>query len=229
MSCMKPLQVDVVTIFPSIFNAFASESILKRAESAGIVNFRCINPRNFTTDKHQTVDDKPYGGGPGMIMKPEPIFAAVESVKDENARVILMTPQGKVFSQKIAQELSKEQHLIFICGHYEGVDERIREHLATDEISIGDYILTNGTLAASVVVDAVVRLLPGALGAGEEATKSESFISGVLEYPQYTRPEIFRGWQVPEVLLSGNHAEIEKWRKAQALKRTKERRPDLLS
>lgn len=221
------LQVDIVTIFPKMLAGFLQESILKRATQKGLVSFRIINLRNFTTDRHKTTDDKPYGGGPGMVMKPEPMFKAVESVRTSNTRVILMCPQGKQFTQSMAADLSKEEHLVFLCGHYEGVDERVRLYLATDEISIGDYILTNGTLAAAVVVDAITRLVPGVLGT-EEATATESFANGMLEYPQYTRPYDFRGMKVPDVLLSGNHAEISKWREEQSVKRTMTKRADLL-
>ena len=225
----EPLAIDVITIFPGMLDGFLGESILKRAAKNGLVQFRTIDLRNFTSDLHRTTDDRTYGGGPGMVMKPEPIFRAVESVVTESSRVILMTPQGRRFDQSIAHNLSVERHLIFICGHYEGVDERVRQKLATDEISIGDYVLTNGVVAAAVVIDAVVRLLPGAIG-GEGATESESFSAdGTLEYPQYTRPADFKGMKVPEVLLSGDHEQIARWRKEQSLQRTKAKRPDLLS
>ena len=222
-----PLKIDVITIFPRMLDGVLGESMLKRAARAGVVEFRVINLRDFAANAHRTTDDRPYGGGPGMIMKPEPIFKAVESVKEARSRVILMTPQGRRFDQKLAQELSAESHLIFVCGHYEGVDERVREALVTDEISIGDYVLTNGAVAAAVVIDAVVRLRPGVLG-GEGATEEESFTRGRLEYPQYTRPAEFRGRKVPEVLISGNHEDIARWREEQSLRRTEERRPDLL-
>lgn len=217
----------MITIFPSMLEGFLGESIIRRAREAGLVQIRLVNLRDFTSDRHRTTDDRPYGGGPGMVMKPEPIFRAVEKVKSPRCRIILMTPQGERFTQQRAVELSRERHLVFICGHYEGVDERVRQALVTDEISIGDYVLTNGVLAAAVVIDAVVRLLPGALGASEGAS-DESFASGLLEYPQYTRPAEFRGMRVPEVLLSGNHEAVERWRREQALKRTAERRPDLI-
>ncbi len=223
----ETLNIDVITIFPQMLSGFLGESMLKRATRAGLVNFRTINLRDFTADVHKTTDDRPFGGGPGMVMKPDPIFKAVESVKTGQARVILMTPQGQPFSQKKAQELARESHLIFVCGHYEGVDERVRQGLVTDEISIGDYILTNGVLPAAVVIDAVVRLRPGVLGA-DDATKEESFSGGRLEYPQYTRPAEFREMKVPEVLISGNHAEINRWREEQSKTRTRERRPDLI-
>lgn len=220
------MRIDVITIFPSIFTGPLDESIIRRARDAGLLDLRIINLRDFTYDKHKTVDDRPFGGGPGMVMKPEPIFEAVESIEGDNKYVILLSASGRLFNQQIASELAQKEHLVLICGGYEGVDERVAEHLADDEISIGDYVLTNGVLPAMVIIDAVTRLLPGALGDNESA-KEESFATGLLEYPQYTRPAEFRGWKVPEVLLSGNHAEIAKWRKEQALKRTMERRPDL--
>lgn len=222
----EPLTIDIITIFPSMLNGFIRESILKRATDSGAVLFNVINLRDFTTDRHKTVDDRPYGGGPGMIMKPEPIFKAVEARKTPAARIILMSPQGRRFDQKLAEELGESSHLIFLCGHYEGVDERVCEALATDEISIGDYILTNGTLAAAVTIDAVVRLLPNVLGA-DNANENESFCNSRLEYPQYTRPKVFRNMKVPDVLLSGNHSEIARWRQEQSERRTAQRRPDL--
>lgn len=223
------LEIDVITIFPGMLNGFLEESMLKRAQAKGLVRMRAINLRDYTTDKHQTTDDRPFGGGPGMVMKAEPLFAAVEAVRRPESRVILMTPQGRTFDQGEAERLARETHLVFVCGHYEGIDERVRTALVTDELSIGDYVLTNGVLPAAVVIDATVRLLPGVLGAGEEATKEESFSSGLLEFPQYTRPPEFRGMRVPEVLLSGNHQEIERWRRAQSERRTLARRPDLLN
>lgn len=222
------MKIDVITIFPAMLDGFLRASMMKRAAEKGAIDLRTINLREFTTDKHQTTDDRPFGGGPGMVMKPEPIFAAVESVRTPESRVILMCPQGRVFRQAVARELSTASHLIFICGHYEGVDERIRESLVTDELSIGDYVLTNGVLPAAVVIDAVVRLLPGVLG-GEGAAEQESFSVSELEYPQYTRPATFRGMAVPEVLLNGNHEEIARWRAEQAAQRTRARRPDLLT
>ena len=221
-----PLQIDIVTIFPRMLDGILGESILKRAQEAGLVQIRCVNLRDFASGAHLTTDDRPYGGGPGMVMKPEPVFKAVESLRRPGSKVILMTPQGAPFKQAVAMALSKEAHLIFICGHYEGVDERIREALADLEISIGDYILTNGVISAAIVVDAVVRLLPGALG-GEGAADDESFTTGLLEYPHYTRPPVFRDMGIPEILTSGNHAEIAKWRLAQSVARTQARRPDL--
>ena len=224
---MAPLRIDVITIFPGMLNGFLEESILKRAALKGAVVFNTVDLRKFTTDRHQTTDDRPYGGGPGMVMKPEPLFKAVESVRSPEARVILMTPQGVRYDQAKAVQLASEKHLIFICGHYEGVDERVRTHLATDEISIGDYVLTNGVLPAAVVIDAVVRLVPGVLG-NSETTCEESFTDGLLEYPQYTRPRMFRGLDVPEILVSGDHVEIGRWRRDQAERRTRDKRPDLL-
>ena len=200
---------------------------MKRAQENGIVDLRIHNLRDWTTDKHHITDDAPFGGGQGMVMKPEPIFAAVEDLRNQASRVVLMSPAGHRFDQRKATQLSQEPHLIIICGHYEGVDHRVIEHLVDLEISIGDYVLTNGAIAAVVLVDAIVRLLPGALG-HEQSAVDDSFDHGLLEAPQYTRPAEFRGWKVPQVLLSGNHAEITKWRKEQALKRTRENRPDLL-
>ena len=221
------MKIDILTLFPEICRAPLSESMMKRAQENGIVDLRIHNLRDWTTDKHHVVDDAPFGGGQGMVMKPEPIFAAVESFRKENSFVILMTPPGKSFTQSLAGNLSKHEHLIVVCGHYEGIDHRVTEHLIDMEISIGDYVLTNGAIAAAVLVDAVVRLLPGVLG-HEQSSADDSFSAGLLEAPQYTRPAEFRGWKVPEVLLSGNHAEIAAWRKEQALRRTRENRPDLL-
>jgi len=223
-----PLHIDIITIFPPMVRGFLDESIMKRAAQQAAVTFRVINLRDFTDDRHQTVDDRPYGGGPGMILKAEPLFKAVESARTPGARVMLMSPQGRPFRQDLAAELAHEQHLIFLCGHYEGVDERVSLGLVTDEISIGDYILTNGTLAATVVIDAGVRLLPNVLGAAD-ATIAESFNDDRLEYPQYTRPEIFRSLRVPDILLTGNHAAIARWRAEQSHRRTVARRPDLLT
>ncbi len=222
------MHIDIITLFPRMFEGVLGESILKRAQQKKLVTFSVINLRDFSTDKHRKVDDRPFGGGPGMVMKAEPIFKAVESLKrrGRKTRVLLMTPQGKKFEAGSARKLAKQEHLIFICGHYEGVDERVRE-LANEEISIGDYILTCGELPAMVVVDAVVRLIPGVLG-DEDSAKWESFHDGLLEYPQYTRPYDFRGMKAPKILLSGNHEAVEQWRRKQALARTKKRRPDLL-
>lgn len=213
-----------------MFDSPFSESIIKRAIDRGLVSIFIHNIRDYTHDKHHTVDDYPYGGGSGMVLKPAPLFEAVESLKEEigdAAPVILLTPQGRLLCHKMAQELSTQPNLILICGHYEGVDERVRKHLVTDEVSIGEYVLTGGELAAMVVVDAVVRLLPGVLSS-EQASKEDSYAQGFLEYPQYTRPQVYRGWKVPSILLSGNHQEIARWRREQAIQRTLERRPDLL-
>jgi len=225
------MRIDVLTIFPEVIQCGVDYSIIKRTREKGLVSVFAHNIRDFAEDKHRTTDEPPYGGGAGMVMKPEPIFRAAEHVKAEywtdQSRIILMSPQGELFTQKKAVELSDCPHMVLICGHYEGVDERVREHLVSDELSIGDYVLTGGELAALVVLDAVMRLIPGALGA-EQSALEESFSEGLLEYPQYTRPADFRGWKIPEVLLSGHHAEIAKWRRLQSLKRTLERRPDLL-
>jgi tRNA (guanine37-N1)-methyltransferase len=225
------MRIDILTLFPSMFEGPLSESIIKRAIDRGLVNILVHNIRDFAHDKHRTADDCPYGGGSGMVMKPEPVFEAVEWAKDkaggDPVPVILLTPQGRTLCHNVALELSRLPGLILVCGHYEGVDERIRRYLVTDEISIGEYVLTGGELAAMVVVDAVVRLLPGVLGS-EESTRDDSYADGLLEYPQYTRPQVYRGWEVPAVLLSGNHAEIARWRGEQAIRRTLERRPDLL-
>lgn len=222
-----PVRIDVITIFPGMLKGFLDESMLKRAVSSGLVEFRAVNLRDFTHDVHRTTDDRPFGGGPGMVMKPEPIFEAVESVRSPGARVILTTPQGRKFDHGCAKELAGAGHLVFVCGHYEGVDERVREELVTDEISIGDYVLTNGVVAAAVIIDAAVRLMPGVVG-GEGAVEDDSFSNGLLEYPQYTRPAEYRGMTVPDVLVSGNHGEIEKWRRVQSEERTRQRRPDLM-
>ena len=221
------MEIDVLTLFPRVFEGPLDESILKRAQTKGLVAVRVHNLREFTHDKHHVVDDKPYGGGPGMLMKPEPIFEAVEKFRRENSCVVLMTPQGAPLTQSRAQEFAQKSHLVIICGHYEGVDERVREALVDEEVSIGDYVLTNGALAAAVFVDAVVRLVPGVLG-DDQSADDDSFSSGLLEGPQYTRPPEFRGMRVPDVLLNGNHEEIARWRKEQSKQRTQQRRPDLL-
>ncbi|MGH8100857.1 MAG: tRNA (guanosine(37)-N1)-methyltransferase TrmD [Chthoniobacterales bacterium] len=251
------MKIDILTLFPEICRAPLGESMMKRAQEKEVVELRIHNLRDWTTDKHHIVDDAPFGGGQGMVMKPEPIFAAVEELKkktpnpsslgmgsavasaqlrtsnaeskieNRKSKIVLMSPAGRRFDQEMARELSSERHLIVICGHYEGVDHRVIEHLVDIEISIGDYVLTNGAIAAVVFVDALVRLLPGALG-HEDSAVDDSFNTELLEGPQYTRPAEFRSWKVPEILLSGNHAEIAKWRKEQARKRTKENRPDLL-
>ncbi len=248
------MKIDVLTLFPEMFTGVFGSSILGKAADKGIVELNAVNFRKYSTSKHGTVDDTPYGGGGGMVLKPDPIFAAVEDLLSSSQlyseeslehqtevpvaidsqvsssvqpRIILMCPQGETFNQQKAEELSREQHLIFICGHYEGYDERIREHLVTDELSIGDYVLTGGEIPAMTVVDSVVRLLPGVLG-NENSAVTDSFSTGLLEYPHYTRPAEFRGMKVPDVLLSGHHANVEKWRREQSLLRTLERRPDLL-
>ncbi|HWJ76589.1 MAG TPA: tRNA (guanosine(37)-N1)-methyltransferase TrmD [Niallia sp.] len=224
------MKIDVLTLFPEMFEGVLHSSILKKAKEAEKVSYDVINFREYADNKHQTVDDYPYGGGAGMVLKPQPIFDAIADLESKNQtkpRVVLMCPQGERYSQKKAEELAKEEHLIFICGHYEGYDERIREHLVTDEISIGDYVLTGGELGAMVVIDSVVRLLPGVLGK-EASHVNDSFSTGLLEHPHYTRPADFRGMKVPDTLLSGNHAHIEKWRERESFRRTLERRPDLL-
>jgi len=226
----RPLRVDVLTLFPAICEGALSESIVKRARAAGKVQIAVHNIRDHAVGKHQVTDDRPYGGGPGMVMIPSPIFSAVEALvaeKRAEAKVILLTPQGKVFNQETAVRYSKEQHLVLVCGHYEGIDHRVAEHLVDEELSIGDFILSNGAIAANVVIDAIVRLVPGVLGC-ENSPEEESFSHGLLEAPQYTRPADFRGWKVPDVLLSGHHAEIAEWRSQQALERTRRNRPDIL-
>jgi tRNA (guanine37-N1)-methyltransferase len=225
------MNIDVLSIFPEMFEGVFGHSILKKAAEKGATQYNVVNFRDFADNKHQTVDDYPYGGGAGMVLKPQPIFDAVSDLKDRAKstapRVILMCPQGERYTQKKAEELAKEEHLIFICGHYEGYDERIREHVITDEISIGDYVLTGGELGAMVVIDSVVRLLPGVLGS-EESHIQDSFSTGLLEHPHYTRPADFRGLKVPDVLVSGNHKLIDEWRVKESLRRTLQRRPDLL-
>ena len=226
---MRPttvMKIDVLTLFPEMFAGPLDESIVKRARAAGLLDLSIHNLRDYTHDRHRTVDDKPFGGGPGMLLKPEPIFEAVEHLARGETRVILLSPSGRKFNQSLARELAPEKHLLLVCGSYEGFDERVREALADDDLSIGDYVLTNGALPAMVIIDAVTRLLPGVLG-DDESARDESFSHGWLEYPQYTRPAEFRGMKVPEVLLSGNHAEIARWRSEQARNRTKEQRPDL--
>lgn len=222
------MRIDVITLFPEMLKGFLEQSMMKRASENGAVEFGFTNPRDFTKDIHRTTDDRAYGGGPGMVMKPEPLFAAIESLRQPDSRVIYLSPQGPPFTQSKAESLGDASHLIFLCGHYEGVDERVLETLVDEEISIGDYVLTNGALAAAVVIDATVRLLPGVLGGGEAAIVQESFSSGILDHPHYTRPEDFRGMIVPEVLLSGNHAAINDWRREKAEKKTRRVRPDLL-
>lgn len=226
------MKIDVLTLFPEMFDGVFGSSILGKARERELVSLQAINFRTYSTSKHGTVDDTPYGGGGGMVLKPEPIFAAVEDLRSrveeaDRPRVILMCPQGRTFDQKLAEELSQERHLIFICGHYEGYDERIRDHLITDEISIGDYVLTGGEIPAMAVIDSVVRLLPGVLGNASSAV-TDSFSTGWLEYPHYTRPAEFRGWKVPDVLLSGHHEQIDAWRLKESLRRTWQRRPELI-
>lgn len=221
------MKIDVLTLFPGMFTGPLDESIVQRARTSGRLDLQLHNLRGYTHDRHRTVDDRPFGGGPGMLLKPEPIFEAVEHLRREDTRVVLMCPTGRVFTQARARELAALPHLLLLCGSYEGVDERVREALIHDELSIGDFVLTNGALPAMVVIDAVTRLLPGVLG-DDHSSVDESFSHGLLEYPQYTRPAEFRGMKVPEVLLSGHHAEIEKWRRDQARQRTAARRPDLL-
>jgi len=226
------MRIDILTLFPEVCRGPLNASMMKRAQQNAALDLHIHNLRDWTGDKHHVVDDAPFGGGQGMVMKPEPIFAAVEDLQsqigDRKSKIILMSPTGRRFDQKIATKFSHEPHLIIICGHYEGVDHRVIEHLVDAEISIGDYVLTNGAIAAAVFVDAIVRLLPGVLG-DEQSAADDSFSAGLLEGPQYTRPSDFRGWKVPDVLLSGNHAEIAKWRKEQARQRTQDNRPDLLS
>lgn len=225
------MKIDILTLFPEIIEGAFKTSILNRAVEKDIIQYQLTDYRQFANNKHQKVDDYAYGGGAGMVLTPQPIFDAVEHIKsgspNTNPRVILMCPQGEPYTQKKAEELAEESHLIMICGHYEGYDERIREHLVTDEISMGDYVLTGGEIGALAVTDSVVRLLPGALG-NEKSAKEDSFSTGLLEHPQYTRPQNFRGMEVPAVLLQGHHAKIEAWRREQSLKRTYQRRPDLL-
>ena len=221
------MRVDIITLFPESCRVPLGESMMGRAQEAGALQLQIHNLRHWTSDRHHVVDDAPFGGGQGMVMKPEPIFAAVESLRTTASTVVLMTPQGRRFDQALAREFSAREHLIIVCGHYEGIDHRVIEHLVDAEISIGDYVLTNGAIAAVVFVDAIVRLLPGVLG-DEQSAADDSFSAGLLEAPQYTRPAEFRGWKVPEVLLSGHHAQIAAWRKGEAERRTRQNRPGLL-
>ena len=229
------MQFEVFTLLPEVFPAYLESSILQRARQRGLIDVRVHNIRDYTHDRHHTTDDTPYGGGGGMVMKPEPVFEAVESVLGISSSpaqptpvpVILLTPQGRVFTQRVAEELSRHERIALLCGRYEGVDERIREHLVTDEISIGDYVLTGGELPALMMIDAISRLLPGVLG-DPTGAEDDSHSMGLLEYPHYTRPPEFRGWKVPDILLSGDHAKIEKWRREQALQRTFHKRPDMI-
>ncbi|WP_090233233.1 tRNA (guanosine(37)-N1)-methyltransferase TrmD [Fictibacillus solisalsi] len=224
------MRIDVLSLFPEMFGGVFGSSILKKTQEKGLVEYHVTDFREYTENKHRRVDDYPYGGGAGMVLTPQPLFDAVEDVtqkSDAKPRVVLLCPQGERYTQKKAEELSKEKHLIFVCGHYEGYDERIRENLVTDEISIGDFVLTGGELGAMVIIDSVTRLLPGALG-NEESSVRDSYSSGLLEHPHYTRPADFRGMKVPDILLSGNHKHIEEWRTKESLRRTWKRRPDLL-
>ena len=221
------MHFDIFTLFPDMFQGPFAESMLKRAQERGLLSIVLHNIRDATSDKHHVVDDYPYGGGVGMMMKPEPIFTAVEAVY-QGGPIILLSPQGRLFNQQIARTLAQESRVTLLCGHYEGVDERVCRHLATDELSIGDYVLTGGELAAMVVVDAVSRLIPGVLGA-DASIQEESHSENLLEYPQYTRPPEFRGWRVPDILFSGHHAQIARWRRKESLRRTRERRPDLFA
>jgi tRNA (guanine37-N1)-methyltransferase len=223
------VHIDVLTLFPEMFEGIFDLGIMKRAIDQRLVSIGLHNIRDYTHDKHHTADDSPYGGGAGMVLKPEPIFEAVEAIdKKEGTPIILLSPQGRLFTQDVAQELAGHSQLVLICGHYEGVDERVREHLASDEISIGDYVLSGGELAAMVVIDSVFRLVPGVLGS-EASPLDDSHVGGLLEYPQYTRPPQYRGWPVPEVLLSGNHAQIKSWRREQSIRRTLGQRPELIT
>ncbi len=226
------MRFHVLTLFPGMFDSPFSESIVARGQKSGLISISLVNIRDFARNRHKTTDDYPFGGGYGMVMKPEPIFDAVESVRAanplaEDAPIILLSPQGRALDQRIVEELAKQKDIVLICGRYEGVDERVREHLATDEISIGDYVISGGELAAMVLIDAIARLVPGVVGS-LESTQDDSFTTGLLQHPHYTRPAEFRDWKVPDVLLSGNHAEIAKWRRQESLRRTFQRRPDLL-
>ena len=223
------MRVDIITVFPEMLAGFLETSMLKRAVKQGAAQFGLVNPRTFTSDPHRSTDDRPYGGGPGMVMLPDPLVRAAESVATPESKLIMMSPSGKTFRQEDARRLAKETHLVFICGHYEGIDDRVRQLLQPEELSIGDYILTNGALSTAVVVDAVVRLLPGVLGGGDGAVNDESFENGLLDFPQFTRPPEYRGLRVPEVLQNGNHAAIAAWRLAESKRVTFERRPDLLN
>ena len=220
------MRIDILTLFPGMFEGVLGESIIKRARKAGKVDIRVHNLRDWTDDKHKKVDDKPFGGGPGMVIKPQPLFDAVEDLKTKSSRVVLMTPQGKRLDQPAAKKMSGYKHIIIVCGHYEGIDERFRKKLVTDEISLGDFVLTGGEIPAMALVDSVARLVPGVVG-DKGSLEHESFESGLLEYPQYTRPAEFRGLKVPDVLLSGDHNKIDVWRRKMALSRTRSRRPDM--
>lgn len=220
------MRIEILTLFPGMFEGVLDESIIKRAQKKGKVDIRVHNLRDWTDDKHGKVDDKPFGGGPGMVIKPQPLFDAVGDLKTKSSRVVLMTPQGKTLDQPIAKKLSGHKHIIIVCGHYEGIDERFRKKLVTDEISLGDFILTGGEIPAMALVDSLVRLIPGVVG-DKDSLEFESFASGLLEYPQYTRPAEFRGLKVPGILLSGDHNKIDVWRRGMAVERTRSRRPDM--
>ena len=221
------MRIDILSLFPQITDAALNESIMKRAQEAGLLDFHSHNIRDWARDKHHTVDDTPYGGGPGMVMKCEPIFEAVEALRTTESRVVFMSPSGRKLTHRVAEEYSHFAHIIILCGHYEGIDQRVIDRLVQDEICIGDFVLTNGAIAAVVFVDAVVRLIPGVLG-DKQSAHEESFVTGLLEGPHYTRPVEFRGWRVPDVLLSGNHGAVAEWRRQQALEKTRRVRPDLL-
>jgi len=223
---LQQMKIDVLTLFPAMFAGPLDESIIKRARQAGLLELQLWNLRDWAHDRHKTVDDRPFGGGPGMLLKPEPIFEAVEQLATEKTHVVLMSPSGRAFSQAIAREMMRHEHLLLVTGHYEGFDERIRKHLADDELSIGDYVLTNGALPAMVVIDTVARLIPGVLGHDESAAE-ESFSTGLLEYPHFTRPAVFEGQPIPDILTGGDHAKVRAWRQAEAERLTRERRPDL--
>jgi tRNA (guanine37-N1)-methyltransferase len=221
------IEIQILTPIPAIAEGVLRESILGRAQEAGLVRLEAVDLRRWTSDRHRTVDDAPYGGGPGMVMKCEPIALALAELRRPGTKVVFLTPQGRRLEQQMVREYATQEHLILLCGHYEGVDQRVADHLVDDEVSIGDYVLTNGVLGALVMTDAIVRLVPGALGHDQSAVE-ESFEQGLLDHPHYTRPEEFRGWKVPPVLLSGNHAAIAAWRREHAMEATKNRRPDLL-
>lgn len=220
------MRIDILTLFPKMFEGVLGESIIKRARNKGKVSIEVHNLRDWSKDKHKKVDDKPFGGGPGMVIKPQPLFDAIDDLKSPSSRVVLLTPQGKTLDQSVARKLSKFKHLILVCGHYEGIDERFRKKAVAEEISLGDFILTGGEIPAIALIDCIVRLIPGVVG-DKSSLEFESFTSGLLEYPQYTRPAVYRGLKVPEILLSGDHKRIEQWRKAMSLKRTRRKRPDM--
>ena len=220
------MRIDILTLFPKMFEGVLGESIIKRAQNKGKVSIKVHNLRDWSKEKHKKVDDKPFGGGPGMVIKPQPLFDAIDDLKSSSSRIILLTPQGKTLNQAVARKLSKFKHLILVCGHYEGIDERFRKKAVTDEISLGDFVLTGGEIPVIALIDCVIRLIPGVVG-DKSSLEFESFTSGLLEYPQYTRPALYRRLKVPEILLSGDHKRIEQWRKTMALKRTRRKRPDM--